>query len=127
VKAEINKGHVIIERVWPEIDCGRWRAKAVVGDTVEVSADIFRDGPDSLGAWVRFKGPSDRRWRAEPMRAVDNDRWSGAFRVEDNGRYRYTIEAWTDHFATWRRALALRVDAGQDVGLELEEGARLLE
>jgi starch synthase (maltosyl-transferring) len=127
LRALSRKGHVTIERVEPEIDCGLWRAKAIVGDVVAVSADIFRDGPDVLGAAIRFKGPTDRRWSVEPMTLVDNDRFSGTFRPTTIGRYRYTIEAWTDHFETWRRALAARVNAGQNVDLELEEGARLLE
>jgi starch synthase (maltosyl-transferring) len=127
VKAETNQGHVIIERVWPELDCGRYRAKAVVGDSVEVSADIFRDGPEVLAASIRYRGPSDSRWATVPMRFQDNDRWTGSFTTSEIGRYRYTIDAWTDHFATWRRDLIKRVDAGQDVALELEEGARLVE
>jgi starch synthase (maltosyl-transferring) len=127
LESHINKGHVTIERVSPEIDCARYRAKAVSGDQVEVSADIFRDGPDMLGAAIRYKGPSDARWLLAPMTRGDNDRWSGAFRPTRVGRYRYTIEAWTDHFSTWRQDLIKRVVAGQAVDLELEEGALLLE
>jgi starch synthase (maltosyl-transferring) len=125
--AETKKGHIVIERVSPELDCGRYRAKAIVGDVVEVSADILRDGPDELGAALRFKGPSDAHWSTTPMSHVDNDRYAGSFSPGVIGRHRYTIEAWTDHFATWRRDLVKRVGAGQKVDLELEEGARLLE
>src|SRR5918998_2053001 len=127
VKALTEQGHVVIERVAPQLDCGRYRVKAVVGDTIEVSADIFRDGPDLLQAAVRHKGPSSTRWSYEPMAHVDNDRWSGTFAVTDLGRHRYTIEAWTDHFGTWRRALIRRVEAGQDVELGLLQGAKLLQ
>jgi starch synthase (maltosyl-transferring) len=127
VKAETKRGHVVIERVSPELDCGRHRAKAVVGDAVEVTADIFRDGPEMLQASLRYKGPSDARWSEAPMRLVDNDRWAGSFTPTEIGRYRYTIEAWTDHFSTWRRDLVKRVQAGQEVELELEEGAMLVE
>jgi starch synthase (maltosyl-transferring) len=124
---ETKRGHVVIERVSPALDCGRYRAKAVVGDRVQVSADILRDGPDVLGASVRYKGPSDARWSLSPMAHTGNDRWAGTFRPTEMGRYRYTIEAWTDHFSTWRRDLLKRVAAGQVVDLELEEGVRLLE
>jgi starch synthase (maltosyl-transferring) len=127
LKAAIGSGHIVIERVQPQIDCGSYRAKSVVGDRVEVSADIFRDGPDVLGAALRYKGPSDARWSLAPMSPMSNDRWSGTFRPREVGRYRYTIEAWTDHFSTWRRDLLKRIGAGQVVDLELEEGARLLE
>jgi starch synthase (maltosyl-transferring) len=127
MKPFLKEGHIVIERIEPQIDCGRYRAKAVVGDDVDVSADILRDGTDLLRAVIRYRGPNDPRWIEAPMRFVDNDRWGGSFRPTDIGLYRYAIEAWTDHFATWRRDLIKRVDAGQRVPTEIEEGARLLE
>jgi len=127
LKLDTSTGHVIIERVRPEIDGGRFRAKAVAGDLVEVTADIFRDGPDLLQAALRYRGPGDKRWSEVPMTLVDNDRWTGAFSPTHIGRWTYTIEAWTDHFGTWRRKLIKKVEAEQDVDLELEEGARLIE
>jgi starch synthase (maltosyl-transferring) len=127
MKAHLDKSHVIIERINLDIDGGRYRAKAVVGDGVLVSADILRDGPSLLLAVIRYKGPRDARWSESPMQPVGNDRFSGEFTPTTIGRYKVTIEAWTDHFGTWRRDLARRVEAGQDVDLELEEGALLLE
>jgi starch synthase (maltosyl-transferring) len=126
MKSYLRKGHVFIERVSPEIDAGRYRAKAVAGDVVSVTADIFRYGPDLLQAVLLYKGPKDRRWAESPMRLLDNDRWIGQFQPLDIGRYKYTIEAWTDHFSTWRRDLVLRVEAGQKVDTELQEGAILV-
>src|SRR5690606_38609537 len=55
----------------------------------------------------------------------DTDRWSGAFLPTALGRWTYAIEAWTDRFATWRHGLAVRHEAGRDVGLDLQEGAAL--
>src|SRR5207237_520715 len=55
------------------------------------------------------------------------DRWRGEFPVTELGRYVFTIEAWVDHFETWSRQLAKRLAAGQDVRLELEVGARMIE
>jgi starch synthase (maltosyl-transferring) len=127
VKKYLKRGHVVIERIWPAIDGGRYRAKTVAGDVFNVWADIYRDGTDMLQAVVRYRGPNDRRWSETPMSMVDVDRWSGSFVPTDVGRYRYFIEAWTDRFGTWRRDLLKRVGAGQDVDLELEEGALLIE
>jgi starch synthase (maltosyl-transferring) len=118
---------VVIERVTPQIDCGVHRAKAIVGDDVEVTADIIRDGPSLLEAVIRYRGPADGRWLEAPMRFVDNDRWTGTFTPTAIGRYRYVIQAWPDHFGSWRRDLATRAEAGQDLDTELEEGARLIE
>jgi starch synthase (maltosyl-transferring) len=127
VKEYSKRGHVTIERVWPQIDGGRYRPKSVVGDEVTVEADFIRDGPDLLLGVIRYKGPGDARWSEAPMRLIDNDRYGGAFTPTVIGVYKFTIEAWTDHFGTWARALGRRVEAGQDVELELEEGALLLE
>ena len=41
----------------PSVDGGRYAAKRCIGDTVTVSADIFRDGHDKLRAVVRFRAP----------------------------------------------------------------------
>ena len=127
MKNELKRGHVIIEHVAPQVDCGRYRVKAIAGDQVEVSADIFRDGPALLQAVIRYRGPSDKKWQEAPMEHDANDRWVGVFRPSEVGTTLYTIEAWTDHFGTWRRDLLKRVEAGQEVSLELEEGARLIE
>ncbi|MBW3594593.1 MAG: alpha-1,4-glucan--maltose-1-phosphate maltosyltransferase, partial [Actinobacteria bacterium] len=123
----ITRGRAVIEHIEPAVECGRFRSKAVVGDDVEVTADIFRDSSDVLQASIRFRGPNDGKWHEAPMRHVDNDSWAGTFRPTEIGVYRYYIEAWTDHFATWASGLRKKVEAGQNVELELEEGALLLE
>jgi len=124
-----------IEDPQPSIDCGRHPAKACVGDTVDVEATIFKDGHDVLRAVVRYRaaGPDDDRapWHEAPMRRIDQhvggDRWAGAFPVTAQGRWSFTVEAWTDQFATWRSEIERKVAAGQeDFAPELSEGAVLL-
>ena len=126
MKPDIKRGHLVIENIRPQVDCGLHRAKAVTGDSVEVTAHIFRDGPDIIRAVVRYRGPSDDKWAEAPLTHVVNDEWVGSFRPVEIGRWRYAIEAWTDHFATWRSGFMRKVEAGQEVELEIEEGARLL-
>ncbi|MFN2526486.1 MAG: alpha-1,4-glucan--maltose-1-phosphate maltosyltransferase [Actinomycetota bacterium] len=126
MSSHLREGHAVVENIRPEINGGRYRAKAIVGDVVEVSADIFRDGPDLLAAVLRYKGPGGR-WAEAPMTHLGNDRWTGSFSPDRIGVWRYTIEAWTDRFAIWRRKLEKKLDAGQDVSVELEEGASLIE
>jgi len=46
---------IVIENVTPRVDCGRFAAKAVVGDKVEVAADIWKDGHELLRAAVRWR------------------------------------------------------------------------
>ena len=127
MKMDTKKSYVVIENVRPQVECGLFRAKAVVGDVVEVTAEIFRDGPAALRAVVRYRGPNDDKWQEAAMEHLGNDEWAGSFRPSEIGRWRYQVEAWTDHFATWRSGFMKKVEAGQDVTLEIEEGARLLE
>src|SRR5436190_4008534 len=116
----------------PSVDGGRYAAKRCIGDTVTVSADIFRDGHDKLRAVVRFRAPDGKRWKEAEMLPIDADidgvRWAGEFPVDAMGRWEYTIEAWTDAFGTWRDELARKVQAGQhDLAGEISEGVVLLE
>ena len=111
----------------PDVDHGRFPAKRVVGESVTVEADIFADGHDTLAAVLRYKLKDAKDWTEAPMTLLVNDRWAGEFPVTELGRYVFTIEAWVDHFETWSRQLAKRIAAGQDVKVELELGARMLE
>jgi starch synthase (maltosyl-transferring) len=117
---------VVIEAVEPVVDGGRYPAKREVGDLLEVTADIFKEGHDVLVAVLHYREPGESRWRETPMRLVDNDRWAGAFPLEQNGRYRFFIEALPDPFLSWLADLAKRMEAGQDVSSELAEGRALI-
>jgi starch synthase (maltosyl-transferring) len=115
----------------PSVDGGRYAAKRCVGDSVTVSADIFRDGHDKIRAVVRFRSPGSRKWEEAEMvpidAHVDGVRWQGEFVVDERGRWEYTIEAWTDVFGTWRDELQRKVTAGQtDLAGEMSEGLLLL-
>ena len=122
-----GRKRVVIESVTPEIDAGRFPAKRVVGETVAVEADIFADGHDALAAVLRYRHENASQWTEMEMTPLVNDRWRGEFPVTELGRYRFSLEGWVDHFQTWSRQLAKRVQAGQDVKVELEVGARMVE
>jgi starch synthase (maltosyl-transferring) len=122
---------IVIEYPAPAVDGGRYPAKRCVGDTVTVSADIFRDGHDILRAVARYRGPGDRKWAEAPMHPidahVDGVRWQGEFGVDRQGRWEYSIEAWSDPFATWRSELERKIGAGQhDLAGEMSEGEVLM-
>ncbi|MGH7332282.1 MAG: alpha-1,4-glucan--maltose-1-phosphate maltosyltransferase [Candidatus Rokuibacteriota bacterium] len=118
---------IVIENVQPAVDGGRYPAKSEVGQVLEVSADIFKEGHDVVVAFVRYRGPGDRGWREVSMRHVDNDGWVGQFPLERNGRYLFGIEAVVDPFLSWLADLGKRTEAGQDVASELLEGRALVE
>jgi starch synthase (maltosyl-transferring) len=118
---------VVIENVAPTVDGGRYPIKREVGDPVEVTADVFKEGHDVLAVFLKYRRADEAGWREVPMRFVDNDRWAGTFTVDDNARYLYTIEALSDPFRSWLADLGKRVAAGQDVQSELLEGVALVQ
>ncbi|MGH6923025.1 MAG: maltotransferase domain-containing protein, partial [Propylenella sp.] len=117
---------VVIEAVSPEIEGGRFPAKAAVGDSFEVEADIFSDGHDKIDAALLIRRADAESWREVPMALVDNDRWRGVTIVEANARYLYTLIAWRDLFASWRDEVSKKHAAGVPVALELKEGMELV-
>jgi starch synthase (maltosyl-transferring) len=123
-------GRIVIEGIRPQVDCGRWPARAVAGETIPVEATIFRDGHTVVvGAGVRLAGPGDRRVQLVRMTETNPGlhRWEAEVTLPRTGHWTFTIEAWTDEIATWRDGTWKKLDAGLDISLELEEGARLFE
>jgi len=116
---------VVIENVRPEIDGGEFPVKRVVGEQVCVEADIFADGHDELVCFLLYRKENDPVWTQVPMRPLGNDRWRGDFTAAELGQYRYTVQGRVDPFLTWLRDLNKRLEAGQDVRVELPAGAEL--
>ena len=119
-----GRSRAVIENVKPEIDCGRFPAKRTVGERMTVEADIFVDGHDALSALLLYRKEGASTWIETPMQPLVNDRWRGTFEVNEIGNYYYTLQAWVDRFKSWRQGFAKKVDAGQDVALELLAGSR---
>jgi starch synthase (maltosyl-transferring) len=122
-----GRRRVVIEAVTPEIDGGRYPAKRSVGERVTVEADVFADGHDALSCVLRWRHQTSALWNEVPMLPLVNDRWRAEFMVGELGRFLYTIQGWVDAFETWSRQFAKRVEAGQDITLELEVAARMIE
>jgi starch synthase (maltosyl-transferring) len=117
---------VVIRGVRPELECGRFPIKRTVGETVEVHADIFPDGHDQIAAVVRYRHENDEQWAEVPMEPLGNDHWRGQFLVEELGQYLYTISAWVDPFLTWYHDFQKRIEADQDITIDLQIGSELL-
>jgi len=126
IMSEDGRCRAVIENVQPAVDGGRYPAKRVIGDRVEVRADIFTDGHDALRCLLQYRKKGSRVWNESDMRLIDNDRWRGSFDVTELGRYQFTVAAWVDHFLSWRQDLAKREDPA-DIKLALMTGAVLIE
>ncbi|MEU9654212.1 maltotransferase domain-containing protein, partial [Streptomyces sp. NPDC048110] len=127
MSATVGIGRIPVRDVHPVVDNGRRPAKAVTGETFEVTATVFREGHDAVAANVVLKDPEGRPGPWTPMRelAPGSDRWGGEVTPGAPGDWTYRVEAWSDPVATWRHTARIKVPAGIDTGLVLEEGAEL--
>jgi starch synthase (maltosyl-transferring) len=121
----MTKARIVIEALTPQVDCGRFPARRVSGDTVVAEADVFTDGHDAVAASVLYRHETETQWHEMPMSFLGNDRWRGQFSVQKLGRYLFTVEAWVDHLESWRRGLAKKYEAAQDIEVDLRQGAAL--
>jgi starch synthase (maltosyl-transferring) len=132
-----GRKRVIIEEVRPQVDCGRYAVKRIIGDAVKVTAAIFCDGHDLISGRLLYRHSSERDWHFQPLVRLENDLWSATFVADKLGDWSYTLEAWVDHFATWRADIRKRAaaqssldrldeSAVRDATLALLSGARLL-
>ena len=121
-----GRRRVVIARLSPEIECGTFAIKRVVGEAVTVEANVFSDSHDLVACQILYCQDGSEL-RTSPMRPLGNDRWRGEFLVTGLGEYRYTVEGWIDRFQTWRRDLEKRISAAQDISVDLLVGADLIE
>ena len=81
-----GRRRVVIENLSPELDGGRYPAKAVVGERVVVSAEVFVDGADRISVELCFRASGSELWQRSPMLFLGNDRCEGSFVVGEPGR-----------------------------------------
>ncbi|MBA3457742.1 MAG: alpha-1,4-glucan--maltose-1-phosphate maltosyltransferase [Deltaproteobacteria bacterium] len=122
-----GRRRVVALAVRPEIDGGRYPVKRVIGDVLAVEADVVTDGHDVMAGVLQYRHDSEREWTEVALEPAGNDAWRASFPLSRLGRYRYTVLAWVDAFASWRRGLQRKFEAGADVGVELIEGALLVD
>jgi starch synthase (maltosyl-transferring) len=120
-------GRIPVRDVHPVVECGRRPAKAVAGETFQVTATVFREGHDAVAANVVLTDPEGTHGPWTPMRelAPGCDRWGAEVTPTAEGHWTFRVEAWSDPVASWRHRACIKVPAGIDAGLVLEEGAEL--
>ncbi|NYF79402.1 alpha-1,4-glucan--maltose-1-phosphate maltosyltransferase [Granulicella arctica] len=134
-----GRKRIVIEEVQPQVNCGRYPVKRILGDVVTITCAAFGDGHDHVAARVLYRQEGEPRWRIATLAPLGNDLWSASFIVDQLGPWQYTIQAWIDHFDTWcddlKKRLAAQPDPNnpapgaqpQDIPLALRSGALLLE
>lgn len=122
-------GRIPVVDVQPVLEGGRWPAKAVVGEAVEVTATVFREGHDAVAASAVLVAPDGSVHTTTRMTVVNKglDTYRADLVPDATGRWSFRVEGWSDPYGTWVHDATIKVDAGVDVELMLAEGAMLLE
>jgi starch synthase (maltosyl-transferring) len=139
--ADAGQGPAFISDVSPRVEptsgpseagvAGPHAVKRIVGDTLVVEADIFRDGHALLRAQARLLVPGKPAVEV-PMLALPvtsahaQDRWRAELALDTVGLCTFELEAWTDHYGSWLRDLGKKVAAKKDVKLDRQEGTELI-
>lgn len=92
---EIQTIHVIVENLQPMVEGGRFPIKAIPGESIAVTADIYRGGHEKCVATLLYRRVGQNIWQRTPMHFVDNDAWLGRFTAAGTGNYEFTVEALT--------------------------------
>jgi starch synthase (maltosyl-transferring) len=120
------QNRVIIERVKPEIDGGIYFVKRTIGESVDVTANIFGDGHDVIRASLLYRLEGAKSWQEVFMTALPNDEWSASFTPDKTGMYAYKIISWIDPLSTWHKGFKKKYEDGQHIDVELAMGVNFL-
>ncbi|MBC7291357.1 MAG: alpha-1,4-glucan--maltose-1-phosphate maltosyltransferase [Actinotalea sp.] len=125
----LSVGRIPVIDVYPVLEAGRWPAKAVVGEAVEVTATVFREGHDAVAATAVLVAPdgSDHSWVRMDVVNKGLDHYRADLVPDAEGAWGFRVEGWSDPYGTWSHDAAVKVEAGVDVELMLAEGAALLQ
>ena len=121
------RNRVIIEKVEPTVDSGRFYAKTAEEEIVKISADIFSDGHDVINASFEIKYESQKNWKEFPLIKEEQDNWSATFEVAKPGNYQFRILGWVDHALNWQHNIKRKIDDDQKVTIELLDGVQYLD
>ncbi len=122
-----GRKRVIIENVKPQINHGLYPLKRIVKDKVNVSADIFCDGHDSIRAELLYRHAKEKNWHINELTQKPNDSWSGYFLTDNPGEYIYTLQGWVDRASTWFYDIMKKIQVEVEIKSDIEEGIDIIQ
>ena len=115
IRCAIRSNHwwrAVIDRVLPQVDCGRFAIKRCVGDiTLEVMADVFVDGHEVPRVQLMHRRRGAPAWEETEMTCARQRSLMAASTLHELGGYEYTVIAWPDSWLSWKHDFERRVDA----------------
>ena len=125
--AAARAARIVVENLQPAVAGGDFAVKCLVGESLTVTAAIYTDGHEKVGARLLWRAERDKAWQTVPMLEVGNDEWTATFTPERLGRHEYTVEAWDDRFGYFRESLTKKVAAGVAQEVDFMEGRQLVQ
>ena len=105
----IDQKRVVIDQVTPQLNCGEFYIKRVLGEFVNVNAHVLVDGHDVIAASVLYKHEKEKKWSEVRMQDAGNDEWFATFQVEKQGFYTYKVEGWVDYALNWQHGIERKI------------------
>src|SRR4030095_9780280 len=72
IETSAARRRVVIERLQPEIDGGRFPIKRTSGEWVTVTVDAFADGHDQLAGVLKYRKGGRGHWTGVPLQPLAN-------------------------------------------------------
>ncbi len=122
-----GRSRVLLSEISPLIDHGRYPVKRLVQEPLVVKACLVADGHDVIQGALAYRLKGQKKWNYTPLKAIGNDRYQAQFTPKKAGAYEYKIEAWMDYALTWHHGLVKKQEDGQNVEVQLQDGAPFFE
>lgn len=116
--------------VLPVAQVGQFAAKLITNEVFPVTAKVFMDGHNQVGATIVVVSPTKKEARF-PMcsygYAGDNN-YKGLAQIGDEiGRYQFYVEGYKDLYQTWKRNAEIKIANNQDIEIVFAEIVLLFE
>lgn len=121
-------GRIPVHNVRPEVESGHLPIYSVVNEEFEVTANVFREGHDAVGASVVLTDPEGNRHLTD-MHQVEPwglDIWKARVSADIEGDWTMHVEGWSDTWGTWHHNANAKLAAAIDVELMCAEGHALI-
>lgn len=119
-------GRVVIEKISPSIDGGKYPVKRVIGDTLRIKAIIIADGHDLVAGHFYYREKKSRTWQKSTLKSIGNDCYVGEFPLENLGYYEFKVDAWIEVIETWCQAIEKKHQANEPIQADLLMGSEVL-
>ncbi|KYG63797.1 hypothetical protein AZI86_13315 [Bdellovibrio bacteriovorus] len=117
---------VVIDRVLPEIDSGKFAIKRYIDEEIKITAHLLVHGHDLPKGRLWYRHETEKNYTKVDLVSKGNDEWEASFKPKKLGRYLCKIEAAKDSFTTWTTDLKKRINAQQDIKVDLQIGESII-